>query len=528
MAAGEREQVLADFQACTQLDDIETCIAILDQHDWNLVKAINSVMHDNQMDSPIAGDPIQFSSFLRPPGESNFFTTGIFSDPVPLRENNIADSMAHFDPGSASGPGPSSTGNTPRMLHFNVEYRERNVNVYVADNEPVARIKEILAAELAIPVGKQELRGWTNRKVYDNKILRELHLPKENTLFLLTPEISQPTVSKPLPSSSALSSEDDSSSKMFCLNVIFKEGNGVDKQYTLNFEGSDTVRQVKESVADVTDVPVRHQIWTGWPDAAKKNDSMKLAVCSLSQPYHTLELSKANVFSKKKTAKPTDAMDLENSEDELVSESYSVDDESDLFLSEDALIRKKLQPLMPESVNDEMEALEHFTREFRERYGECHPVFYVGSLDNAIKDSLSCKAKDRKMLAIYLHHDGSILSNVFCSQILCSEGVVNYLTSNFTVWAWDMTHETNSDRLFTMATRHFGSVVATQVRGYQPDDLPVLLIITKSRSAVEVVDVVRGNEDIDGLMTHLIQDYEVFREQQKTEIVEEVSILPTC
>lgn len=52
----------------------------------------------------------------------------------------------------------------------------------------------------------------------------------------------------------------------------------------------------------------------------------------------------------------------------------------------------------------------------------------------------------RKLLAVYLHHDGSILSNVFCSQILCSESVVNYLSSNFITWAWDMTHETNCAR----------------------------------------------------------------------------------
>lgn len=121
------------------------------------------------------------------------------------------------------------------------------------------------------------------------------------------------------------------------------------------------------------------------------------------------------------------------------------------------------------------------------RYGETHPVFYVGSLENAIKEALNGKAKDvslpmshfwyfpsslkmkiniasqdicytiyitvyifffpqRKLLAVYLHHDGSILSNVFCSQILCSESVVNYLSSNFITWAWDMTHETNCAR----------------------------------------------------------------------------------
>lgn len=52
----------------------------------------------------------------------------------------------------------------------------------------------------------------------------------------------------------------------------------------------------------------------------------------------------------------------------------------------------------------------------------------------------------RKLLAVYLHHDDSILANVFCSQILCSETVVDYLSSNFITWAWDLTSEANKAR----------------------------------------------------------------------------------
>ena len=52
----------------------------------------------------------------------------------------------------------------------------------------------------------------------------------------------------------------------------------------------------------------------------------------------------------------------------------------------------------------------------------------------------------RKLLAVYLHHDGSILSNVFCSQALCQVSVVDYLSANFIVWGWDLTHEANKAR----------------------------------------------------------------------------------
>ena len=43
-----------------------------------------------------------------------------------------------------------------------------------------------------------------------------------------------------------------------------------------------------------------------------------------------------------------------------------------------------------------------------------------------------------------------------------------------------------------MASRHFGSVAANQIRSYKPDNLPVLLIISRSRATNEVVDAIRG------------------------------------
>ena len=52
----------------------------------------------------------------------------------------------------------------------------------------------------------------------------------------------------------------------------------------------------------------------------------------------------------------------------------------------------------------------------------------------------------RKLLAIYLHHDQSIFANVFCSQVLCAESLVSYLSANFITWAWDLTHASNREK----------------------------------------------------------------------------------
>lgn len=52
----------------------------------------------------------------------------------------------------------------------------------------------------------------------------------------------------------------------------------------------------------------------------------------------------------------------------------------------------------------------------------------------------------RKLLAIYLHNDDSVLSNVFCSQMMCADSIVSYLSQNFITWAWDVTKEANKAR----------------------------------------------------------------------------------
>ena len=73
------------------------------------------------------------------------------------------------------------------------------------------------------------------------------------------------------------------------------------------------------------------------------------------------------------------------------------------------------------------------------RYGPVHPMFFIGSLADAVKEATGGLAATRKPLLLYLHHDRSILSNVFCSQLLCSESIVNYLSLNFICWGWDLT-----------------------------------------------------------------------------------------
>ena len=47
-------------------------------------------------------------------------------------------------------------------------------------------------------------------------------------------------------------------------------------------------------------------------------------------------------------------------------------------------------------------------------------------------------------------------------------------------------------RLVRMCTQHFGSVAANTVKTFNVDQLPLLLIITRNRSANEVANVIHG------------------------------------
>jgi hypothetical protein len=48
--------------------------------------------------------------------------------------------------------------------------------------------------------------------------------------------------------------------------VILDETN--DESHSIMFSGSKTVRGVKEETFVITDIPVRSQVWTGWPAVA--------------------------------------------------------------------------------------------------------------------------------------------------------------------------------------------------------------------------------------------------------------------
>lgn len=98
----------------------------------------------------------------------------------------------------------------------------------------------------------------------------------------------------------------------------------------------------------------------------------------------------------------------------------------------------------------------------------------------------------RRILAVYLHHDASVLTNVFCTQLLGFESIMHMLENNFILWGWDITFESNRTKLQHSVNNCLGSTAAMSLRNIPVDRLPAIILIMKIRSTTEIFSVVYG------------------------------------
>lgn len=194
-------------------------------------------------------------------------------------------------------------------------------------------------------------------------------------------------------------------------------------------------------------------------------------------------------------------------------------EEDDYFLSQPA--RSGIQPLLPDDFGDDALAGIKFGEEFSNRYGQPTPPFFPGSLDDALAEACNKPVNDRKMLAIYLHHDSSVLTNVFCTQVFCAEAVLALLLENFVTWGWDLTFSSNKQRLLDMVSRHFGSVASSTIRNFSIEKLPLVILVAKLKGNFEIFQVVHGNVTLDEFMSSLLSAGESYQSQVGVERQEE-------
>jgi len=482
-----REEILADFQACTGIEDIGEAFTHLDEAKWDLLAAINRVMpQDSQtLPSESSGPDIEMIEEIH--------------RPLGLPNGQAGVSISHdFIEASTSHSGIPS-----RRLNFIINFNDRLEEIVMAETSSVRDLKTIVYSRLGVPVCRQILTGWHKAPTNDSTTLALLNLPRENILILnyLDSENNGMDVET-----------EENLTRTYVLNVYDETRS---KDYTLNYPGTKTVEEVKADVYSLTDIPVRHQVWTGWP-ASMKDDSTTLAAVGLNVPSHSLSVKKNPA---KEFKRVIDIADSDSSVEEFEDASASWTGEDEMFVEE--IGSKKVQPLIPDNVEDETAGCIHFADEFTNRYGAMHPDFFPGTLEDAIKEACQKPARERRLLAVYLHHDASVLTNVFCTQLLCYESVLQLLATNFVVWGWDLTYESNRQKFLASLTRTLGPMAAVTVRNIEVERLPALLLIMRMRSTTEIFSAVHGNVGVNELLTSLIQAVDVFTEAQKLEVREE-------
>ncbi|XP_072762717.1 FAS-associated factor 1 isoform X2 [Anoplolepis gracilipes] len=502
--AENRDAILADFQACTGIDDFGEAILYLEETNWDLLAAINKAMPQGtqQLPSEMTSDIEMIEEIkVTPHSSSSKLQTAQSSKKI---GNTKADVVESAKPGTSR---PKSCMRN-RTLTFHINYLDNVYKINLSELSTLKDLKQFIWYKTNIAPCQQHLHGWKKEPQTSNIILQTLDLPRENTLYLSSlsqdGDLSHETVNL-----------SDRMIQTYTLNVKDEVHN---KTYNLKFPGTRTVLEVKTDIYSLIDVPVRNQQWKGWPSSLK-DDNVILAQSGICYPEHDLSVGKLPAKEEKKVIDLIDSdssidepEDVEEFED--VPETFTVED--DIFI--DDVKSTKIERLMPENVVDEVMGTLHFAEQFEKRYGPAHPEFFAGTFEDALKESCLKPAKERKLLAVYLHHDNSVLANVFCTQLLGFETVLQLLSANFIVWGWDITYESNKDRFLYSVTQTLGTVGSLAVSSIDVDTLPVLMIIMRSRSNTEIFTIVHGNVGVNELLTNLVQAVDIFQEQRRADI----------
>ncbi|XP_019876721.1 FAS-associated factor 1 [Aethina tumida] len=499
-----REEILADFQACTGIEDVGEAIYHLEETNWDLLRAVSRVMPpDSQSFQPQRTDPDVMvieddGSDAEPPTETGTDMMEVGNNVGPSKKAKPLVSL----PAENNMPSTSSA----KMIKFIVQYCDRTITVELPDSATVSDLKLNLQQKLKIPPCRQLLSLWARMSEYEHTSFSKLMVPDENKLTLTLKA-----------GDGGFSAEED--------NEVMKKLNGTytltikyeSKTYNLKYAGTKTILDVKTDFYSVSSLPCRNQAWTGWPPNI--DDQTMLALSGIDYPTHHLTVARSAQSNHATTKKSMPCIHIDSDEDEFedASESFNVDD--DYFV--DNVTTKRPEPLIPEDVEDEIVGSITFSEQFTQRYGPIHPAFYQGTLEDAQKEACNKPAKDRKILAMYLHHDASVLTNVFCTQLLGFESVMQIIEKNIVLWGWDITFESNRAKLQTAVTNALGTTAAMSLRNIAIDKLPAIVLIMKIRSTTEIYNVVYGNVGVNELLSSLIECVEVFSEHQRVEAREE-------
>uniref|UniRef100_A0AAR5PU01 UBX domain-containing protein n=1 Tax=Dendroctonus ponderosae TaxID=77166 RepID=A0AAR5PU01_DENPD len=524
-----REVILADFQACTGVDDVAEAIYHLEETNWDLLRAVSRVMppatqafHPNNDpdvmivendDSDVAA-PGPFKPPVLDDSDVEVMEVGNSLGQSPAKRRDVSSNSSQMEnnfavASTSSGSPGASTG--PKILNFNIKYCDKVVKIRLPDTANLKDLKQRIQNELNVPPCKQNLSNWARMTTYDSTTFAVLQLPPENDLVLTVKSLND-----------GVTAEND----LACRSEVTKKLSGTytlhikyeNKTYDLKYLGIKAILQVKTDLYTLTNIPVRHQIWSGWPPNI--DDNTMLALSGISFPEHEFTIRKNLQTKEKEKRSMPQIVQLDSDEDEFEDASETFNVEDDYFVDNVNTARKR-EPLIPDNVEDELIGTVTFNERFTARYGSVHPLFFQGTLEQALKEACIRPAKDRKILAVYLHHDASVLTNVFCTQLLGCESVMQVIEKDFVIWGWDFTFESNKHKFCASIANYLGPHTVTNLKDIPVDRLPALVLLAKMRSSIEVFNVIKGNVGVNEVLGTLMECVQLIYESYAVEAKEE-------
>ncbi|CAH1404155.1 unnamed protein product [Nezara viridula] len=474
--SANREEILENFMVVTRIKNVEEAIIWLECCNWDLTSAIKT-------SSP----------------EEVRLQNDVYSKKI--QNGSIPEGVDPRGPEGEEGSPPL------RVIEVYVVHGSSIHLVRAPDNISFHCFKRLVSFVTDVPPGEQVITGWPRQPSSDADPLS--FLPKLSYVVLRGAtsfiETGVPTEME----------EFDEPDNIYSFKV-FDEVH--DRCYTLKVPGSHTVGQVKLDTYLLTDIPVTNQRWSGWPEGTA--DDKQLRFLLLDQPEHSLGIRTNEPL-------PDDASCPSSLTVDQSEEVIDLDDTSDIFIAENEEVGGERydrcgQPhLIPSNVEDEMAGSVHFIDEYMRRYGQATPSFLTGTLEDAMREAFHRPVREKRMLALYVHHDGSVLSNVFCTELLGSEATHQILSNYFVVWGWDVTNESSRGMLVSAVIRVLGSSFARTVEIIPTDSFPALFVIAPIRSQYELLNVIYGNNGISELLSTLVAAVEIFTRNMEVEAVEE-------
>ncbi|VDN58191.1 unnamed protein product [Dracunculus medinensis] len=189
-------------------------------------------------------------------------------------------------------------------------------------------------------------------------------------------------------------------------------------------------------------------------------------------------------------------------------------------------------PLVPVEFSSVTDALINFQAVFESRYGDRHPQFFIGNLADALSEAFeptNGNIFERRPLALYIHTDRSIASNIFAKHVLCSDSVTALLNAQFVLWPWDITHRQNRQLLLEFMSspnmrdardaldfRKFSEIVRVPTNRF-----PLILVLAKAKGMVQSIGYAWGVDSHDEFINSLMEILQENQQIKQTERDEE-------